>query len=81
MAQVGDCFRRTLGSDDVAVACARLPRLRHRQQLRSKRVAMRQCPVGVQVFGVGEEALAEFMEGPLHRVERVRSAGKNCELQ
>ncbi len=77
VAQIHHRFRRTLGGHRLGAVGRCRPHMRHRAQLRAERVGLHQTPVVVQVFGVGQEALAELMEGLFHRVEGIDHAGQD----
>ena len=54
--------------------------MRQRQQLVRERILADENPVGVQVLGIGEPALAEQVECLLHRIERIALAGEHAEF-
>ena len=79
-AKLRDCRRRSL----AATTLAELPGVRQtrdtaRQPWRQW-VFAEQFQVTVQVFGVDKAALAQLLEGKIHRVERLALAGQDAEF-
>ena len=72
--ELGDGLGGALGRDHIVLAIGRAVHARQRQELTRQRILTHQLPVGVQVLGVGQVAVAERFERQLHGVERVALA-------
>ena len=55
--------------------------MRHGAHVARQRIVVRECPVGMQVLGIDEIALAQRPHGPFHGIEGINLAGEDAEFQ
>ena len=80
VAQIDDGLRRPLGRDEGVAGIGGSPNVRERHEPVGQRVLPDQQPVGMLVLAAGKPAIAERLEGLLHRIEGIPLARQHPEL-
>ena len=81
VAQVHNGFRSALGRDEALAPIGRLPDTRHGQHFTRQGIVLHQGPVGMQVFGIGQQALPPVGDGAFHRIKRAAVTGQHRVFQ